>query len=99
MKSIISFILTKTKILRLLAFIAAGWIVGSGVITEEQKPQIGEALAIVLTGAASLLIEKKKEDDTKLLQEDIGAKPDGWAGPQTRNDVSAQTRRGGFMKG
>jgi len=110
----ISFILTRTKLLRLLVFAIAGWLVGSGVISEGDKGQIGEAALIVLTGAISLAIEKKKDSDAAKAQEDVGAKPDGWFGPKSRASIPggefnprAETRkatavnrgRGGLDKG
>ena len=87
MKSIVAFLLTKTKILRLVAFVAVGWLISAGVIKDGDKSQVGEALAVVLVGAASLLIEHKKDNGTKVIQEEVGAKPDGWAGPQTHIEV------------
>lgn len=99
MKTIAAFLLTKTGILRYLIGIAASALIGWGALkTENKEAAIGAGTTLV-TLVATALIEKKKDDDTKALQEDVGAKPDGWAGPQTRKTVSAQTKRGGFGKG
>lgn len=113
MNRLFSFILTKTKLLRLVAFLIVGWLVGAGFITEGDKSQVAEALLIVLTGIASFAIEAKKDTDAAKAQKEIGAKPDGWIGPKTRQEILFQTRaaaavrhemqtgvrRGGFFKG
>jgi hypothetical protein len=87
----LAFILTKTKLLRLLAFVLAGWLVGSGVIGEADRSQVGEAVLIVLTGALSLAIERKKDNDAAAAQREIGEKPDGWIGPKTRASIRRQS--------
>lgn len=65
------------------------------IVKETQENLIGEALTALLIGAASLLIEGKKDKETKKTQElidnntpeGIEVKQDGLAGPETRRAI------------
>lgn len=87
MNKVIGFLLTRTKLLRFVAVLACGWLVGSGVIAEKDRPQIEAAVLVVLTGVVSLWIEGKKDAGAKRAQEEIGAKPDGWFGPRSQEQL------------
>ena len=88
MNSLLAWVLTRTWLLRVIAVAIAGLLVGWGVVKDgEQKSQVAETVLLLLTGAATLAIEQKKSKDAKKAQRDIGAKPDGWFGPQSRATI------------
>jgi hypothetical protein len=87
MKSLLALILTKTGLVRYLVGIAASLLIGWGALkSENQEAAIASGTTLV-TLIATALIERKKDGDTKKAQADIGAKPDGWFGPQSRASI------------
>lgn len=84
MNGLVTFLLTKTGLARTLVLWICGLLIGWGIITKEKADSVWvpelTALVVALVGRA---LEKKKDEGTKAIQDTVGAKPDGWAGPKT----------------
>lgn len=84
MSGIITFLLTKTGLARTLAVWVCGFFIAWGIIDEEKAKTVWvPELALALVALAGRAFEKKKDQGTMAVQDTVGAKPDGWAGPKT----------------
>ena len=102
MKKVLTFLLTKTKLLRYGAGLLISLLMGWGAVKAEDKEKATEAATVLAVCVASALIEKKKEDDAKETQRDHGLEADGWIGPVSRRAIAQRTAsnaRGGLFKG
>lgn len=80
----LTFLLTKTRLARLIATGIAALLISWGWVKSSDKEVVGGAVATILVAAGSALIEKKKDEDAKEVQDEVEAKPDGWVGPETK---------------
>jgi len=101
MKTALTFLLTKTKLLRYGAGMLISLLMGWGAVKAEDKEKATEAATVLAVVVTSALIEKKKEDDAKKSQRDNGLKDDGWIGPVSRERLAPKTHlhRTGLFKG
>jgi murein L,D-transpeptidase YcbB/YkuD len=107
MKPLLTFLLTKTKLLRYGAGLLISCLIGWGAVKTEDKEKATEAATVLAVVIASALIEKRKEDDAKQVQRENGLKADGWIGPVSREKLHPHTiaarptagARGGLFKG
>jgi hypothetical protein len=88
--------ITRTATLRAFAVAITGLLIGWGVVDESDQGQIAAAIALILTGSLSLLIETKKGTHVISRQRDLNQKQDGYYGPKTlAADRNAQSSRTG----
>jgi len=92
-KRLLTLVLTKTKLLRVLADAMAGALCSWGVVAQDQQSVIGGAVLAILSAIFTQLIEAKKDADAAKVQADYGLKPDGWIGPKSRGVLSGRTER------
>lgn len=94
MNKALIWILTKTAAGRGIAIFLTSLLIAWGIVSKEQEELVAGVVLQIVVGLASLWIEKRKTDETKLTQMQEGAKPDGLAGPKTRERIR-QNRHGG----
>lgn len=107
MKTILTLLLTKTKLLRYGAGLVISLLMGWGAVKAEDKEKATDAATVLAVVVTSALIEKKKEDDAKKAQRDHGLTADGWIGPVSREALAQRPiaakpvagARGGLSKG
>ena len=84
MNKLLTFLLTKTGLARTLAAWVCSFFIAWGIIDEDKAKNVWvPEVALVIVALAGRFLEKKKDEGTKVIQDVVGAKPDGWAGPRT----------------
>lgn len=107
MKTVLSYLLTKTKLLRYGSGFIISLLMGWGAVKAQDQERATEAATVLAVVVTSALIEKKKEDDAKEAQRDHDLTADGWIGPVSRRKLAQRTvaarpvavARGALFKG
>jgi hypothetical protein len=87
MNKILIWVLTRTTLARTIAATVAGLVVGWLGLTEDQTNLLVSSITMIIVALASHFIETRKAEGVKEIQEDVGAKQDGYAGPETKKAV------------
>lgn len=99
--TLITFLLTKTKLVTYVAGILASLLISWGALKSENKEAAAGAITTLVTLIVSAVRESKKDEGVKVIQQRKGLKVDGWAGPVTQEKVApspfkpARGRHGG----
>lgn len=91
--TVLTFLITRTSVLRIVAAGVSGALINSGVISKDKEEIVIGAILAIITGLLQLgvsYVRKKGVKETQRVLKSEGlytGKVDGWHGPQTETAI------------